>query len=157
MESEGLEEERRLFYVGLTRAMRKVTLVTAGARRRFGGMQMSLPSRFLDEIDPDLVERRAFVTEAAVRFVQRARSAGVSFGTRPARGDDYADATPSYENESQDPTTLRTGMRVRHPSWGEGIVETMEGRGENLKLTIRFRGGVRKKVLATYAKLEALG
>ncbi len=157
IESEGLEEERRLFYVGLTRAMRKVTLVTAGARRRFGGMQMSLPSRFLDEIDPDLVERRAFVTEAAVRFAQRSRAAGASFSVRPGRGDDFADASPSYEDESQDRAALRAGMRVRHPSWGEGIVESMEGRGENLKLTIRFREGVRKKVLAIYARLEALG
>jgi DNA helicase-2/ATP-dependent DNA helicase PcrA len=51
---------------------------------------------------------------------------------------------------------LRPGMRVRHPSWGEGIVESMEGRGDNLKLTIRFRGGVRKKVLAMYARLEPI-
>jgi DNA helicase-2/ATP-dependent DNA helicase PcrA len=48
-------------------------------------------------------------------------------------------------------------MRVRHPSWGEGIVEAVEGAGERLKLTIRFRGGNLKKVLAVYAKLELLG
>ncbi len=172
IESEGLEEERRLFYVGITRAMKKVTLVTAGARRRFGGMQMSLPSRFLDEIDPDLVERRTFVSDAAVRIVERARGAGMggsrgaargsenlpwNRGVRVGRGEDFVEAAPSYEDESQAAMPLRTGMRVRHPSWGEGVVESMEGRGDNLKLTIRFRGGVRKKVLALYARLEALG
>jgi DNA helicase-2/ATP-dependent DNA helicase PcrA len=164
MEREGLEEERRLFYVGLTRAMKRITLLTAGARRRFGGMQMSLPSRFLDEIDPDLVERRSLVTPAAVRVVERARSAGVSRGAgwgghsvRVGRGEDVADAAPAYEDESQESVALRTGSLVRHPSWGEGVVESMEGRGENLKLTIRFRGGVRKKVLAVYARLETLG
>jgi hypothetical protein len=48
-------------------------------------------------------------------------------------------------------------MRVRHPSWGEGVIDAIEGRGENLKLTIRFRGGVVKKVLAIYANLELAG
>ena len=67
------------------------------------------------------------------------------------------DALPRYEDESQVDAALEPGMRVRHPSWGEGIVEAVEGRGEGLKLTIRFRGGVRKKVLAAYAKLELLG
>jgi DNA helicase-2/ATP-dependent DNA helicase PcrA len=158
-EKEGLEEERRLFYVGLTRAKERVTLFTATVRRRYGGMQHSMPSRFLDEIDPDLLERRAIVPEG-----RPARSMGTRFGSgeewrgrtvRPSY-DEGADDHPRYEEETQD-AALATGMRVLHPSWGEGIIETLEGRGENLKLTIRFRGGVRKKVLAVYAKLELLG
>jgi DNA helicase-2/ATP-dependent DNA helicase PcrA len=158
-EKEGLEEERRLFYVGLTRAKERVTLFTATARRRYGGMQHSMPSRFLDEIDPDLLERRAIVPEG-----RPARSMGTRFGSgeewrgrtvRPSY-DEGADDHPRYEEETQD-TALAAGMRVLHPTWGDGIIETLEGRGENLKLTIRFRGGVRKKVLAVYAKLELLG
>jgi hypothetical protein len=64
---------------------------------------------------------------------------------------------PSYEDESQAAAQLEPGMRVRHPSWGEAVIEAVEGRGEQLKLTLRFRGGVLKKVLAVYAKLELLG
>jgi hypothetical protein len=64
---------------------------------------------------------------------------------------------PSYEDENQDVASVAPGARIRHPSLGEGIVERVEGRGEGLKLTIRFRGDVRKKVLASYAKLELLG
>ena len=67
------------------------------------------------------------------------------------------DPLPAYEDESQVTAELVPGMRVMHPSWGEGVVEAVEGRGENLKLTIKFRGGVLKKVLAMYAKLELLG
>ena len=76
---------------------------------------------------------------------------------RGVRPEDEADFLPSYEDESQEAVPLRRGARVRHPSWGEGVVENVEGSGEQLKLTIRFRGGVLKKVLAVYAKLELLG
>ena len=157
-EKEGLEEERRLFYVGLTRAQERVTLFTATVRRRYGGMQHSMPSRFLDEIDPDLLERRAILPEG-----RPARSSGAGWGqewrgrsVRTSYGSEEVDDHPRYEEETQD-AALAAGMRVLHPSWGEGIIETLEGRGENLKLTIRFRGGVKKKVLAVYAKLELLG
>jgi DNA helicase-2/ATP-dependent DNA helicase PcrA len=68
-----------------------------------------------------------------------------------------ADYFPSYEDETQEVARPEPGMRIRHPGWGEGVIEAVEGRGENLKLTIRFRGGVMKKVLAIYANLELLG
>jgi len=158
-EKEGLEEERRLFYVGLTRAKERVTLFTATVRRRYGGMQHAMPSRFLDEIDPDLLERRAILPEGRpARSSVRAGWGDEWRGrtVRPSYAEEEADALPRYEEETQD-AALAAGMRVLHPSWGEGIIETLEGRGENLKLTIRFRGGVRKKVLAVYAKLELLG
>ncbi len=176
MEEAGLEEERRLFYVGLTRGMKKVTLLTAMARRRYGGMQMSVPSRFLDEIDPDLLERQVMASGASARSFGGGSTArgGAGFGSypgtaysgaapswsgrsvRPSRTDDEADAAPCYEDESQAAEPLAPGTRVLHPSWGEGLVESIEGRGESLKLTIRFRGGIKKKVLAAYAKLERL-
>ena len=174
-EEEGLEEERRLFYVGVTRAHRRVVLLTAEARRRWGGMTLCVPSRFLDEIDPELVERRSLAPTAG-----RAGTAmlpGAARGARPPYGgaaapvsrpgeagarrrpatEDVPDYLPSYEDESQEAGTVRLGMRVLHPSWGEGVIDGVEGSGEALKLTIRFRGGVLKKVLAAYAKLELLG
>jgi DNA helicase-2/ATP-dependent DNA helicase PcrA len=165
MEPEGLEEERRLFYVGITRARARVVLLNAEARRRYDGFHRSIPSRFLEEIDPTLVERQSLLAAARgyaaagagpppVRSAAMDRRAASSpaWGRREER-----DFLPSYEEESQVGSALEPGMRVKHPSWGEGILEAVEGRGENLKLTIRFRGGILKKVLAIYAKLELLG
>ena len=187
-EPDGLEEERRLFYVGLTRARERVALFNAGARRRFGGFNHCMPSQFLDEIDADYVERQSLLPDTHSRPRYRetgwSRGGGRSYGggsgagagsgrgsrdewrgrqparsVRPSRAaDDHSqDYIPSYEDESQDGVTIAPGMRVRHPSWGEGVVDAVEGRGEALKLTIKFRGGVLKKVLAIYAKLELLG
>jgi DNA helicase-2/ATP-dependent DNA helicase PcrA len=164
-EEEGLEEERRLFYVGVTRAHVRVVLLTAEARRRWGGMNLCVPSRFLDEIDPDLVERRALAPASRGPGTPRAARPKIGGGARrgaartPARpaAEDVSDFLPSYEDESQVVGTVRPGVRVRHPSWGEGVIDAVEGTGESLKLTIRFRGGVLKKVLAIYAKLELLG
>jgi DNA helicase-2/ATP-dependent DNA helicase PcrA len=172
-EPEGLEEERRLFYVGLTRARQRVTLLNAGARRRFGGFNACMPSQFLDEIDPDFVERKSLMPHSSAPRRKEASFGGRTWGgerrddrsrrpspartVRPARAEDTSDYIPSYEDETQEVAALSPGMRVMHPSWGEGIIDAVEGRGESLKLTIKFRGGVLKKVLAVYAKLELLG
>jgi DNA helicase-2/ATP-dependent DNA helicase PcrA len=160
-EQEGLEEERRLFYVGLTRARERAVLLHAAARRRWGGFETCEPSRFLDEIDPDLLERRSFVPETrgggrarGARAGGWGRRAGASPRERFTREEVFL---PDYEGENQDAGRVEPGMRVRHPSWGEGVIESLEGRGAALKLTIRFAGGMRKKVLAAYAHLELLG
>ena len=179
LEPAGLEEERRLFYVALTRARERVTLFNAESRRRFDGFMRNLPSRFLDEIDSELVERRSLGGAARGSAAGgssgghgRYGNSGSPGGRGPMRGaamqrrpvggtwtapEEERHVTPRYEDESQVETTLAPGMRVRHPSWGEGILEAVEGKGEGLKLTIRFRGGILKKVLAIYAKLELLG
>jgi DNA helicase-2/ATP-dependent DNA helicase PcrA len=168
-EEAGLEEERRLFYVGITRAQQRVVLLNADSRRRWGGFHRCLPSRFLDEIDPEFVERKSLAPAAP-----QARYGGLRGNSysgdrnyspprtyspatvRPSRAEDAGDYIPRYEDESQEAAQVSAGMRVRHPSWGEGVVEAVEGSGDQLKLTIRFRGGVLKKVLAMYAKLELL-
>jgi DNA helicase-2/ATP-dependent DNA helicase PcrA len=153
-EPEGLEEERRLFYVGITRAQHRVALLHAGARRRYGGFNLCSPSRFLDELDPRFVERRSLAPTEADR--RRAARAG-SWKADAGAPEETVDYLPSYEDDVQDAARLEAGMRVRHPTWGEGVIDAVEGRGENLKLTIRFRGGVVKKVLAIYANLELAG
>ncbi len=157
-EEAGLEEERRLFYVGLTRGQERVTLLTAAERRRYGAPSAAIPSRFLEEIDDEFILRRSLSGRPAAGARPRGvrRTLGPRRAGRPGP-EDVPDAIPNYEDESQEAATVTPGLRVRHPSWGEGVIETVEGRGQNLKLTIRFRGGVRKKVLAIYAKLELLG
>ncbi len=179
-EEEGLEEERRLFYVGITRAHQRVILTAAGARRKWGSFTVCTPSRFLEEIDPEFVERRSIGVTAGPGGAGRSsrgapapsgggRSGGgwnrsgpaVSVPPRTAAArrpsaEDVPDYLPSYEDESQDGAGIGPGVRVRHPSWGEGVIDAVEGSGESMKLTIRFRGGILKKVLAIYAKLERM-
>jgi DNA helicase-2/ATP-dependent DNA helicase PcrA len=152
----GLEEERRLFYVGVTRARERVAILHADSRRRWDGTSTTVPSRFLAEIDPEHVDQRSLGGAPAPRqpavWVDRGAH-------RPVHraAEDVPDFIPSYEDETQELAQIAPGMRVRHPSWGEGIVDQVEGAGERMKITIRFRGGILKKVLAIYAKLELLG
>lgn len=116
-----LEEERRLFYVAITRARKSLDLFYARARRRYGGLLPSVPSRFLAELPAE------FIRVAAT-------------GRSP---EDLAD-------EVVRPRVR--GVRVRHPVWGLGTVLEAEGEGEDMKLTILFSGGMKKKVVASFVE-----
>ncbi len=124
---EKLEEERRLFYVGLTRAKDRVILTYAKRRRKFEGNYRSIPSCFLGEIPPELLEKRV-------------PDSGWGGG---------------WKSEFT-PFGLKKGSVIRHSSWGEGVVMKSEGSGENLKLTVMFPGHSLKKILAKYADLEII-
>jgi DNA helicase-2/ATP-dependent DNA helicase PcrA len=136
-----LEEERRLFYVGITRAEERLFLSHALHRRRFGDMT-NLRSRFLDEIPEELLEVEDHVSARAQAF---------------AKADLGRIGTFSPDTANIYDSLLQVGTRVIHSHWGEGQIIQREGFGENLKLTVVFRGGMRKKLLAKYADLEILG
>jgi len=130
MTDEGeLEEERRLCYVGMTRAKERLHLTLAARRRLYKEAGRSLPSRFLEEIPPALIERVG------------------SMGSGPP----LERPAPAHEPFVDH---LRPGMRVRHPEWGIGIVRERIGQGEDLKVTVAFPGLGVKKLLARYANLE---
>ncbi len=157
-----LEEERRLFYVALTRAQRRVHLLHARQRRRFGQRELCLPSRFLGEIPADLLqERREDVLAAPALppglFGGERRRPGVprrrTFAA-PAR--DAGAAVDWDRDVCQVERVYRVGQRVAHPSYGEGIVARVEGHGDDLKLTVDFPGGERKHFLARFARLRPL-
>jgi len=132
----GLEEERRLCYVGMTRAMERLTLTCAAERFRFGSRSYGIPSRFLKEIPEDVVE-------SAGRVVSLPAQRGES-------GYDYSYAQP----ESGEATEVAPGLRVRHPHFGPGVVLSVVGTGPSQKLKIRFeRAGV-KTLMVRYAHLE---
>ncbi len=146
-EEEELEEERRLFYVGLTRAMEKVTLTSVSSRIRFGEIAPSVPSRFLSEIPPSLVERTGPV---------RSRAAG--HPSRRTGGDSFF---PDYENESQetfdatsDDYDYRRGETVKHAAWGYGTIVSVHGTGPTTTITVSFSAGFTKKIMVRYASLE---
>ena len=152
-----LEEERRLCYVGMTRARRQLVLTGAARRRVFGEYQSCEPSRFLDEIPATLMER---ITPApSPRYDSAFAHSHYEFRTNPygRKGSSRSkerEATYAYENEDQSATGVRTGMRVRHAQFGVGSVIAVEEHNDDMKITVRFVSVGVKKLLAKYAKLE---
>ena len=152
-----LEEERRLCYVGMTRARRQLLLTGAARRRVFGEYQSCEPSRFLDEIPATLMER---ITPApSPRYDSAFAHSHYEFRTNPygRKGSSRSkerEATYAYENEDQSSTGVRTGMRVRHAQFGVGSVIAVEEHNDDMKITVRFVSVGVKKLLAKYAKLE---
>jgi DNA helicase-2/ATP-dependent DNA helicase PcrA len=140
-----LEEERRLCYVGMTRAMRSVTLTHARQRNVFGSRAYGLPSRFLAEIPPDLVDR-----ESAQGSWASGAGADRSAGIRPRASASWAsmrsDAPAAAKGD------FRVGDDVLHAAFGEGVVTATEPGGV---VIIRFaRDGSERKLMAEYAPLE---
>jgi DNA helicase-2/ATP-dependent DNA helicase PcrA len=128
---DGVEEERRLAYVGMTRARERLHLTHARSRRHFGAEQFCRPSRFLDELPPELVE-----------------------GGGDPFGEDEADTLGEYDGGAG--PELREGDLVEHDHFGRGVVETLLGTGVNARATVRFEHHGRKQLLLQYARLEVL-
>ena len=147
-----LEEERRLCYVGITRAQRRLVLTSAARRRVFGEYQSTEPSRFIDEVPRELME------EVPSTFVSPYQSSFSQFRAAYGRGNRRArEEAPSYAYEDEDqsvPAGLRPGARVRHPKFGEGTVISMEALDDDTKLVVRFTSVGQKTLRAKFAKLE---
>ena len=156
-DEEGLEEERRLCYVGMTRAKRRLVLTSAARRRLFGEYQSTEPSRFLSEIPGVLVPG------GEPGLGPRAPSTGYesrrgTYGGRRRRNERNEQPPTFYDDAEEDQSTggISAGARVRHPTFGVGTVVRVEPAAGDLKLTIRFARIGEKKILARYAKLERL-
>ena len=150
---EALEEERRLCYVGMTRAKEELYFTRARRRRRWGSVQERLPSRFLGEIPPDLLE-----SVDQMRLVTH--SSGSRTAGRGRNGSDQAgryDAMPDYENEDQDSTGIyKVGQMVEHPTLGQGRILEVSGSGERMRLVVAFTETGTKRLMARYSKLSVL-
>jgi DNA helicase-2/ATP-dependent DNA helicase PcrA len=156
-DEEEIEEERRLCYVGMTRAQSNLVLTSAARRRVFGEYQSTEPSRFLEEIPAELVERIAPAWNAAYQSAFSHSHYELRTNPYARKGRGRARETESsyaYENEDQSAMGLRTGMRVRHPQFGVGTVMAVEEHNDDLKVTVRFATVGVKKLLSKYAKLE---
>jgi DNA helicase-2/ATP-dependent DNA helicase PcrA len=153
-----VEEERRLCYVGMTRAQSQLILTSAARRRVFGEYQATEPSRFLDEIPADLVERIAptYASPYQGAFTHQHYEFRTNPYGRKGRGGRVreSDAAYAYEHEDQSRDGIRTGVRVRHAQFGVGTVVGVEEHNDDLKITVRFNTVGVKKLLAKYAKLE---
>jgi DNA helicase-2/ATP-dependent DNA helicase PcrA len=158
-----VEEERRLFYVGMTRARRRLFLAFAGMRRRMGMLEGGVPSRFLNEIPDRCLDApvEALYTPAAL-FPQRGTSSRWTGGR--AFVDEYAQSSPHDEDAySQEPRTAGStgsayavGTRVVHDRFGKGIVRRVEGSGDQTRVTVIFDSGGERKFLVHYAPMRPL-
>ena len=166
-EEDEMAEERRLCYVGMTRARSKLVLTGAARRRVFGEYQSMEPSRFMDEVPPQLVER----IEPAYPTSSYQSSFGGGYGRanpygrsstyhRPGRSSESVGSNtrdqPAYSYEDEDQSSLlglRLGAKVRHPQFGVGTILSVEELADDVKLVVRFSVGP-KTLRAKYAKLE---
>jgi len=147
-----MEEERRLCYVGITRAERRLVLTSAARRRVFGDYQSREPSRFIDEIPPALIEEIPSTFSSSYQSSLRVNPYGRGPGSRKAREEPAAYA---YEDEDQSaPGGLKPGLRVRHPMFGDGTVLSVEPLDGDTKLIVRFTSVGQKTLRAKFAKLE---
>src|SRR6267142_2410229 len=157
MEAPQLEEERRLFYVGMTRAEHKLYLSSARYRRYFGNQdqQLSEPSRFLSEVPEELVEE-----VGQRRRKPSMKFEGTSYDTVDAvvkilgggEKKSAPDFKPAPPRKAAGTWTL--GTRVKHAKYGYGTILRTEGSGDDLKLTVSFINHGLKKMIARYAELE---
>ena len=163
-----LEEERRLCYVGMTRARQRLFLTSASRRRVFGEYRATEPSRFIDEVPAELLQRYDFVghpgyntsgrgggygNRSGFRSGDRGVGDGGSYGTSRVR---ESEQPYSYQDEDQSGSAsgFRLGHRVRHPRFGLGTVIGVEDHGDDVKVTVGFATVGTKRLLARYAKLE---
>ena len=165
-----IEEERRLFYVGITRAQRFLALTFARWRYSFGSLSPTEPSRFLEEVPRELVEVEEVSHREGIGFTAAQRRAD----SDRRRGSGRARHLPSpkpkaavkkgihYEFDDEPGSAageagddlLAVGRWVRHPAFGRGEIVDREGSGEDLKLSIRFGSSRPKKIMVAYAHLE---
>ena len=156
-EEAALEEERRLFYVGVTRAQDLLHLTCAQQRRRYGGATVNAESRFLREIPDGLIVRGGAVgsdrpTAKPSKRPNEAGSFPVVAGA--AVREDSPASEPMNEPNDSDPFPMEAGAAVLHPTWGRGHVLDRTGSGPDTKLTVCFQNGSTKKVVVRFAGLR---
>ncbi len=156
-EDAAVEEERRLFYVGVTRAQDRLHLTCAEQRRRYGGATVNAESRFLREIPDDLIVRGGAVREVTptIKSTNIPNDGGpvhLKAGTA-VRGVSQA-IMPAKKPNDDDPFPMDAGAAVLHPTLGRGHILDRTGSGPDTKLTVCFKNGSIRKVIVRYAGLR---
>ncbi len=176
-----LEEERRLLYVAITRAEKHCILTCAQNRFRYGRMEYDTPSRFIRDIDPELLEVHGEAGSAEIRkpynnWMQNPRPVATQFKADPKP----RAVAPRQQEKPVDPfgpnfkrvynavaprpmasapsaSDLHEGARIEHQRFGVGTVVRIEGTGENTKATVEFRNAGTKQLLLKFAKFKIIG
>jgi DNA helicase-2/ATP-dependent DNA helicase PcrA len=151
---EDMEEERRLFYVALTRAKHKATVSFAQSRYSWGKQTSNPPSRFLSDIDDKYLEtpiadrRRGEASD----FQTPKREAG--FGPRPVARTPALNRPPLPNFRPDDPALIKEGMTIEHERFGRGTVKRLEGDTANVKAVVEFEADGAKTLLLKFARLR---
>jgi DNA helicase-2/ATP-dependent DNA helicase PcrA len=139
-----IEEERRLFYVALTRAQKKVYITYARSRYRFGEVAYQSRSRFLDEIDSNTI-------------IEHNGTSGRKSGRKTKKGLMYDEMNQDYDYDfNHEHKSLRVGSKVHHETFGYGKVQAVTGSGEMQRVTVNFEDAGYKQLLVKFAKLKIL-
>ncbi len=152
-----MEEERRLCYVGMTRAKERLFLTSAASRSIFGETRFQTSSRFLDEIDPAFLDstnsrgKGSGAPDEPYYTLDESQLDGLD------SNEPCLDEFPDFVEGGSPSDRLSVGMRVLHPSFGNGVIRAREGTGDETKVTVRFRGTVDKKLIVKYANLSFPG
>ncbi|WP_422122619.1 DNA helicase PcrA [Planococcus sp. X10-3] len=142
-DEEEMEEERRLAYVGITRAEKRLYLTHATSRTLFGKSNWNMPSRFINEISEDLIEQTV---------AQHRAGAATGYKQTPKRA---AVSRPAYQQSGGDKLGWKPGDKATHKKWGTGTVVGVKGDGEQTELDIAFPSPVGiKRLLAKFAPIE---
>ncbi len=166
---EELEEERRLFYVGLTRAAVMATISFAQMRFKWGNVKNSNPSRFIKEIHPEYIEQPV---EVGTNIDSHSSGNSLNFGkpvqnsaTGTYSGSNFSNpfrkysSTPKQTAESREVVShgdLQPGTKVAHERFGEGVVVSLESNGGDTKAIVEFKSAGQKTLLLKYARLRVL-
>jgi DNA helicase-2/ATP-dependent DNA helicase PcrA len=165
---EELEEERRLFYVAITRAEKKLTLSYAMSRYRWGTLTGCEPSRFLEEINPQLLESvQHLASKQNISSTSKSQQGIASFSSNSFTKNNLKPVVKKpvarpvdgklLENfVADDPLRIEIGMNVLHQRFGKGKVLQLEGQPPDLKATVNFEGEGAKQLLLKYARLKIL-
>ena len=170
-----LEEERRLLYVAITRAEKHCILTNAQNRFRYGKMEFDNPSRFIEEIDPELMEGEGMKPRSSSSSSYGGYGGRMPWdrpqrsysSPKPVASQFMADPKPSYtspkpassstslkpaSSSSSSSSSLREGVKIEHQRFGVGEVLKLEGSGENAKATVAFTHAGTKQLLLKFAK-----
>lgn len=154
LEEDQLEEERRLAYVGITRAKHKLYLTNAYSRMMYGRMQNNQPSRFLDEIDSADLEMENSVPEGVGNSSFQVQTAPFANVDERARAQVYTPKVKPSGAIGAEKKGWHVGDQVEHKAWGRGVVAKVNGTGEDMELDIAFPNIGIKRLLAAFAPIK---
>lgn len=158
MENDELEEERRLAYVGITRAKKKLYLTNAFSRLLYGRIQRNQPSRFVEEINPDLLQFENSsegndLNERKLPFGKTSATASTYRSQHDYRHAGKRVKPITNTGTGADKVSWKTGDKVQHKKWGQGTVVKVSGTGNDMELDIAFPQQGVKRLLASFAPI----
>ena len=160
-----LEEERRLFYVAITRAENALTLCYATSRFRYGSLMPCEPSRFIDEIDNQYLDMNlaglkkenplnALFEKRENRQGSNKTPVSTLLGINTPKNTSLPEPDPNFE--AGDISQLQVGDKIQHQRFGNGVVSAIEGEADNRKATVQFEGLGEKKLVLKFAKMRII-